>query len=49
MHCGKLPKRFDSTPYLKAEAKAKEAKKGMWSLGDKHISPKEWRKIHRGK
>lgn len=44
---GKLPKGFDSTPCLKAEAEAREAKRGMWSQGDKYISPKEWRKMHR--
>jgi len=44
---GRLPKGFDSTPYLKAEAEAKEAKRGMWSLGDKYISPKEWRRMYR--
>ena len=46
---GKLPKGFDSTPYLKAEAEASKAKKGMWSLGDKYISPREWRRIHKRK
>jgi len=44
---GRLPRGFDSTPYLRAEAKAKEAKKGMWSQGYKYISPKDWRKLHK--
>ena len=46
---GRPPKGFDSTSYLKAEAEARGAKRGMWSLGDKYISPREWRKMHRGK
>ena len=46
---GKPPKGFDSKPYLQAEAEAKKTQRGMWSLGEKYISPKEWRKMHRGK
>jgi micrococcal nuclease len=46
---GKPPKGFNSKPYLQAEKEAKAAKRGMWSLDDKYISPKEWRKMHRGK
>jgi micrococcal nuclease len=44
---GKPPKGFDSKPYLQAEKEAKAAKRGMWSLGNKYISPKEWRKMHK--
>ena len=44
---GKPPKGFDSTPYVKAEAEAKAAKRGMWIQGDKYISPREWRRVHR--
>ena len=33
--------------YWNAEAEAKKAGTGMWALGDKYISPKEWRRIHR--
>lgn len=43
---GRPPKGFNSTPYFKAETEAREAKRGMWSLGDKYISPREWRKRH---
>ena len=46
---GKPPKGFDTAPYLEAEKRAREAKTGMWSLGDKYISPKDWRKMHRRK
>jgi len=38
----------DLAPYWKAEEKAKAAKRGMWTQGDKYISPREWRKTHRG-
>jgi micrococcal nuclease len=34
-------------PYWKAEEEeAKKAGKGMWVLGDKYVSPREWRKMH---
>ena len=46
---GKPPKGFDTVPYLETEKRAREAKTGMWSLGDKYISPKDWRKMHRRK
>ena len=46
---GRPPKGFDSTSYVKAEAEAREAKRGMWSLGDKYISPREWRRKHKRK
>ena len=37
---------FDNSPYWHAEEQAKAAKRGMWSLGEKYVSPKEWRKTH---
>jgi micrococcal nuclease len=43
---GKPAKGFDNGPYQKAEDEARCAGIGMWSLGDKYISPKEWRKTH---
>ena len=46
---GEPPKGFDLKPFIQAETEAKETQKGMWSLGNKYISPKEWRKMHRGK
>jgi endonuclease YncB( thermonuclease family) len=30
----------------KAEEEARKAGKGMWVLGDKYVSPREWRKTH---
>ncbi|HUV59165.1 MAG TPA: thermonuclease family protein [Desulfatiglandales bacterium] len=44
---GKPPKGFDSKPYIQAEVEAKETLRGMWSLGDKYISPREWRKMYK--
>ena len=46
---GLAPKKFPLTPYWQAEKEAREAKMGMWSQGDKYISPKEWRRMQRGK
>jgi endonuclease YncB( thermonuclease family) len=33
----------DVGPYWSAEEEAKAAKRGMWQLGDKYVSPREWR------
>jgi endonuclease YncB( thermonuclease family) len=33
-------------PYWKAEEEARKSGKGMWVLGDKYVSPREWRKAH---
>ena len=43
---GRPPKGFDTGPYWKAEAVAKEAGRGMWSLGDRYVSPRKWRRMH---
>jgi len=40
---------FDSAPYWKAEEEARAAKKGMWSQGEKYVSPREWRRLNSGK
>jgi endonuclease YncB( thermonuclease family) len=40
---GKPAGGLDLEPYWKAEAEAKKADIGMWSLGDKYISPRKWR------
>jgi len=42
---GPPAKDFDLDPYWKAEKEAREAKLNMWSLGDKYISPREWRRM----
>ena len=44
---GNPPKGLDLEPYWKAEKQAKAAMRGMWGLGDKYISPKEWRRMQR--
>ena len=44
---GRPAKGLDLVLYWDAEAGAKKAGRGMWSLGDKYISPKEWRRMHR--
>ncbi len=46
VHRKNLPQGFDIAPYLKAENEAKKAKRGMWILGEKYISPAKWRTLH---
>jgi len=41
---GQPAKGLDLDTYRKAETKAKEARLNMWSLGDRYVSPREWRK-----
>ncbi len=41
---GNPPRGFDLMPYSQAESEAKKDKRGIWSLGVKYISPKDWRK-----
>jgi micrococcal nuclease len=41
---GEPPMGLDITPYLEAEKEAKKSGRGMWCLGDKYVSPSEWRK-----
>ena len=36
---------FDNKPYQTAEDEARKAGRGMWVLGDRYISPREWRKM----
>jgi endonuclease YncB( thermonuclease family) len=42
---GQPAKGFNNDPYWKAEKEARKAGRGMWSLGDKYVSPREWRKM----
>jgi endonuclease YncB( thermonuclease family) len=44
---GKPPRGFDLSPYLTAEAQAKSQRRGMWSQGDKYVSPRDWRKMNK--
>lgn len=44
---GKPPKGLDLRYYLQAENEARKAAKGMWSLGKRYVSPKDWRKMNK--
>jgi endonuclease YncB( thermonuclease family) len=41
-----LPRGLVIAPYIDAEQEAKKARRGIWSLGDAYVSPREWRRIH---
>jgi endonuclease YncB( thermonuclease family) len=45
---GRPAKGFDNEPYLRAEEEAVRAGVGMWSLKDRYISPRVWRKRQKG-
>jgi len=49
LYRGKPARGLDLTALWRAEKEAREAKRGMWSLGDKYISPREWRRLRRGR
>jgi micrococcal nuclease len=40
----KKPSDLDLQPYLQAEKESKDAKRGLWAPGERHISPADWRK-----
>ena len=42
---GKPAPGFDNGPYEKAENETQSAGRSMLSLGNKYISPRDWRKI----
>ena len=44
---GKPATGFNNGLFQKAENDARDAGRGMWSLGDKYLSPKDWRKMSR--
>ena len=44
---GGRPRDLNLDPFWLAEKEATEALRGIWSLGDEYISPREWRKKHR--
>ena len=46
VHYDKLPSGIDIIPFLATEREAREASKGIWSLGDDYISPSDWCKMH---
>ncbi len=41
---GKTPRGFNLIPYVQAENDARINNIGIWSQGDKYVSPKKWRK-----
>jgi micrococcal nuclease len=43
---GKPASGLDMELYWKAEEEAIAAKRGMWELGNKYVSPREWRRMH---
>ena len=43
---GKPAAGLDMAPYWKAEEEAKGAKRELWILEEKYVSPREWRKAH---
>ena len=44
---GPPAKGLDLKQYWKAEEETRDVKRGMWILGDKYISPREWRRGRR--
>ena len=40
---GRTPDVFDPSPYLEAEAQARQAMKGMWRQGANYVSPNRWK------
>lgn len=40
---GRTPDGFDTAPYRSAETKARKAAIGVWSLGDRYVSPVDWK------
>jgi endonuclease YncB( thermonuclease family) len=45
----RYPERLYIVPYLEAEKQAKAAGQGMWFLGEKYISPQDWRKMYKAR
>jgi endonuclease YncB( thermonuclease family) len=41
---GRPAKGLDTEAYWQAEEAARDAGRNMWSLGDRYVSPKEWRR-----
>lgn len=42
-----LPPEFEIGPFLRAEKEAMKKGLGMWSLGDRYVSPSRWRALHK--
>ena len=41
---GPPAKGLDLEPYWKAEKEGRDVGRGMWSLGDQYVSPRDWRR-----
>ena len=41
---GRKPEHFDASPYVAAQIRARNNRIGMWSLGSRYKSPRQWRK-----
>ena len=44
---GIAPHKFRLLRYWQMEREARNDRRGMWSLGDKYVSPKDWRKMNK--
>jgi micrococcal nuclease len=44
---GQPAKGFVNDPYCKAEKEARRVGRAVWSLGDKYVGTKEWRRRHK--
>jgi micrococcal nuclease len=42
----KSPEGLTIDSYLKTQEEAKRAERGIWSLGEKYVSPRDWRETH---
>lgn len=43
---GRKPRDLDTDAYLSAQAEARRSSRGIWSLGSRYESPRDWRKRH---
>lgn len=41
---GRKPRHFEAAPYMAAQIRARNKGIGMWSLGSRYKSPRQWRK-----
>jgi micrococcal nuclease len=44
---GKPARGLDLRPFWDAEKEAREVRRAMWKLGDKYVSPLDWRRDQR--
>lgn len=46
---GKMEESFDAEPYREAQAEARQSKRGMWSQGNRYVSPIRWKIKYKNK